>query len=142
MVINYEKRKKELIQDNNWLMSIIDKIYINLTKNYNEYCISFHIKEYYNHEDDCIKFSNYGDLTIHGKDKVFNPYKFPRGDGYEFDFLGKIKIEQNQWEIIKKFIIYNNYYIDNKKIDIHSNPYYRIPEYINGSDVPINGRYE
>ena len=149
-----EERKAQLIEENEWLPKAIEMLNMRLLDKgfncnvdwlgyYDEYVVCYKPRKHWSAKDECYETLKWGDIEIHSKTKVFNPYKFVGGDGYEYEKLAEIDmITEHMWEIIEKYIIYNDYHIDGKKIDIHSDPYYERPRFINGSDVPINGYYE
>lgn len=109
---------------------------------YDEYALYFvprkHVNWYGEEET-----SEWGTLEIHTKTKVFNPYKYCGGDGYEYEKIGEFSILENQWKDVRTYLYRNNYMINDKKVCCFDNPYPepRV-EFYQGSDVPINGRYE
>lgn len=146
-----KERKMELIKENKWLPKAIEMLNMRLLdigfncENrwlgfHEEYVLQYVPKEHWSGEE--YETLNWGEIEIYSKTKVFNPYKFVGGDGYEFEKLTEMSINEEMWEVIKKYIIWNHHQIDNKKIDLHSNPHYERIEFIDGSDVPINGEYE
>lgn len=148
-----EERKAELIAENEWLPNAIEMLNMRLLDKgfnvlgdwlgfYEEYVVFYKPREHWSAEDDCYEKLDWGDIEIHSKTKVFNPYKFVGGDGYEYEELSEMMVNEKMWEVIKSYIIYNDYQIGGKKVDIHSDPYYERPRFIGGSDVPINGYYE
>lgn len=145
--------KEQLISENKWLPKAIEMINMRLLdKGFNcmrewlgyhkEYAICYIPSEHWSAEDECYEELSWGVLEIHSKTKVFNPYKFVGGDGYEYEKLAEMEIYKDMWKPIKMYISMSDYQIDGKKIDIHSDPYYERPRFIGGSDVPTNGYYE
>ena len=54
-----------------------------------------------------------------------------------------MEMDEKRWEIIEEFIRFDGYQVYGKKVDLYSNPYPRPRvEFIDGSDVPVNGYYE
>lgn len=152
-MVNDAERKAQLIEENKWLPKAIEMLNLRLLDKgfncmndwlgfYDEYTLHYSPNQWWSAEDECYKELNWGTLEIHSKTKVFNPYKFVGGDGYEYEKLAEMEIQKDMWKPIKSYIILSDYKIDGKKIDIHSDPYYERPRFIGGSDVPINGHYE
>ena len=111
---------------------------------YDEYALHFEPHKYQDYEGNTVE-SEWGDLEIHSKIKVFNPYLYVGGDGYEYEKLSELSISVDLWKEVKKVIrngTYGNYKIDGKKV-CFDNPYpaQRV-EFYQGSDVSINGYYE
>jgi hypothetical protein len=151
--MNKEERKAELVQENEWLpkaietlnLRLIDKgfnVFMEFMGYHDEYVLCFNQRRFYSHEDDCYKTSDWGKLEVHSKTKVFNPYKFVGGDGYEYEKLSEMEIHKDMWKPIKRWISLNDHIVNGKKIDLYSDPYYKRTEFIGGSDVPLSGRYE
>lgn len=151
--MNDAERKQQLIQENEWLpkaiemlnMRLLDKGF-NVFKNWmgfhDEYVVCFKPQRHYSYEDDCEVEMDWGYIEVFSKTKVFNPYKFVGGDGYEFELISKMEIKKDMWKPIERWIVLSDYKIDGKKIDIFSDPYYHRTEFIDGSDVPVSGYYE
>ena len=90
------------------------------------------------------KFSERGNTISYIKRNELEEYynAFVGGDGYEFEKLTEMEMTEKMWKVIEKYIMWNDYQIDGKKIDLYSDPYYERVRFIGGSDVPINGHYE
>lgn len=142
---------KKLIEENEWLPKAIEMLNMRLIDRgfnvldqwlgfYDEYCLVYVPEKLWNGE--YYEELNWGKLEIHSKTNVFNPYKFCGGYGYEFKKLTEMNMKEKHWNIIKEYIVFNDYKINDKKVDVLSDPYYKRIEFIDGSDVPINNDYE
>lgn len=147
-------RKAELEKEHQWLPEVIEMIDGKLLDKgyscdgewlgyYDEYVLHYaRGKRCYDHEMDYWFTRDSKTLEVHSKHKVFNPYKFVGGDGHEFRKISEMNITKEKWEIVEKWIRWNDYTINGKKIDLFSDPYYERPRFYQGSDVPLNGYYE
>lgn len=142
--IKYDRIKKitGLIDENPWIPKVIKDISERLTDNKCIHTLHYSPKVFFDEEYEDLVYMPYGKLEIFEKFRVFNPYKFCGGYGDEFEYVAEMTMTGEMWKIIKKYIITNDHQIDGKEIDLSSNPHYRRVEFIDGSDVPISGRYE
>jgi len=108
---------------------------------YDEYVLYFEPHKYQDYEGNTVE-SEWGDLEIHSKIKVFNPYLYVGGDGYEYELLSELSMNKELWQKVKEQIRKMGKVINGKKV-CFNNPYPtpRV-EFIDGSDVPTNGFYE
>lgn len=152
-MVDYTERKQQLIEENEWLPKAIEMLNMRLIDRgfncenkwlgyYDEYVLHYTPQRYQNYDGEWEKM-DWGKLEIHEKHEVFNPYKYCGGKGTEYTKLAEIEMTEKRWETIEKFIRFDGYQVYGKKVDLYSNPNPRPRvEFINGSDVPINGYYE
>ena len=148
----FAERKAELIKENEWLPKAIEMLNMRLIDRgfnvlddwlgyYDEYVLHYVPQTYINNRGE-KEVLNWGKLEIHCKEKVFNPYKYCGGNGYEFEKLTEMSMKEKHWKIIKQYIRLDDYQVCGKKV-CFDNPYPRPRvEFIDGSDVPVNGYYE
>ena len=109
---------------------------------YDKYVLWYVPNTYQNYDGE-VETSKWGHVEIHSKEKVFNPYKYCGGYGFEYEKLGELSITQELWDMTKKCIYKLNLFSFDGKEICFDDPY---PEprtiYYQGSDVPISGRYE
>ena len=145
------KKLETLVNENEWLLKAIEMVNLRVVDRgfnvhfkwlgfYDNYCLHY-VPECWVNYKGVREELNWGYLEVHSKEKVFNPYAYCGGYGYEYEELGKMVMNEKMWGVIKKYIMYNDYEIDGKKI-CFDNPYYERVEFYQGSDVPINGEYE
>ena len=146
-----EERKAKLIEENKWLPKAIEMLNMRLIDKgfnvldqwlgyYDEYVLHYVPNTYYNgYEEEVL---NWGKLEIHKKSRVFNPYKYCNGKGIEYEKLTEMEMKEKHWKVIKKYILFNDHKVNEKKV-CFDNPYPRPRvEFIDGSDVPVSGYYE
>ena len=150
--MDFTERKAKLIEENEWIPQAIESISNRLLdKGFNicgdwlgyhdAYVLHYVPHTYYNREGEEV-CSQQGELEIHTKEEVFNPYKYCNGKGYEYEKIAEFSILESQVEILKKYLYLTGREIDGKKVSFE-NPYPRQRvEFYQGSDVPINGDYE
>ena len=151
-MMTWEERKKKLIEENQWLPKAIEMLHLRLIDKgfnvldqwlgfYDTYTLHYVPKEWINNRGE-KETLNHGTLEIHSKEKVFNPYKYCGGDGYEYELLTTMSIREKHWNVIEKYIRFNDYKVYDRKV-CFDDPYPEQPiEFIDGSDVPISGYYE
>ena len=147
-----EKIKTKLIEENEWLPKALEMLHLRLIDRgfnvldqwlgfYDIYTLYYVPNKWINNHGQ-KEILDHGTLEIHNKEKVFNPYKYCNGDGYEYELLTTMNIKEKHWNIIQKYIRFNDYKLYDKKISF-DNPYPEQPiEYNDGSDVPISAYYE
>ena len=146
-----EEKKINLLKKYEWLNKAIEMLNYRLIDRgfninqewlgyYDKYVLHYIPEKHWNgYEEETL---SWGTLEIHEKQKVFNPYKYCGGSGIEYEKLNELSIYKKQWEVIEKYIRFNDYKIGEKKV-CFDNPYPKPRiEFYQGSDVPISGRYE
>jgi len=107
--------KAQLLEENEWLPKAIEMLNMRLIDRgfncenkwmgfHDEYTLCYNPQKYINYEGE-YETANWGYLEVYSKTKVFNPYKFVGGDGYEFELLTEMEINENMWETIEEYII-------------------------------------
>lgn len=147
-----EEGKSDLLKEYEWLDKAIEMLNYRLIDrgfNINQEWLGYHDK-YVLHYVPQTYINNrgkeealeWGILEVHCKKKVFNPYKYCNGNGVEYKKLNEFSIYKKQWEVMEKYIRFNDYKVGEKNV-CFDNPYPRPRvEFYQDSDVPINGNYE
>ena len=105
------KLTEKFVEENEWLPKAIEMLNMRLIDRgfnvlddwlgyYDEYVLHYVPQTYINNRGE-KEVLNWGKLEIHCKEKVFNPYKYCNGDGYEFEKLTEMTMKEKHWKIIK-----------------------------------------